>query len=139
MAIYCTVESIVDQLVLRRLGDAKRLLNEAWKFLDPDNTGYCSWEVGSALGMSPDPIPVTDSIAKPKLSDIERHNGSDIKIARDGNGDVVGVWMRLYRNNIFVAVRKGNVFTKDGLLRHGYSTDLQLGPTINSETVSITD
>lgn len=143
MAKYCRIVTIVDLIRACRSEEAEQLLEDAWSYLnrgDKDAKRY-SWKTyETSYGSNTDPREkiTGHSITKPKLDDIQTCNGTDIRIAYDNYDRIIGVWLCLHENNRFVSVSFGelnsqghSVFSENGMLAAGYSSNLNLSPGIN--------
>ena len=143
MAKFCRIVTIVDLSRMYRDEEAKYLLEDAWSYLnrgDKDAMRY-SWRTyETSFGSNSDPREeITDhSITKPSLHDIKTCNGTDIRIAYDNYNRIIGVWLCLHENNRFVSVsfselnsQGHSVFSENGMLAAGYSSNLNLSPGIN--------
>ena len=146
MAKFCRIVTIVDLIRMYRDEEAKYLLEDAWSYLnrgDKDAMRY-SWRTyETSFGSNSDPREkITDhSITKPSLHDIKTCNGTNVRIAYDNYGYIMGVWLCLRENNRFVSVSLGelnsngneihSVFNDDGSLAAGYSPNFTLSPGIN--------
>lgn len=143
MAKYCRIVTIVDLIRMYRDEEAKYLLEDAWSYLnrgDKDAMRYSWGTYETSFGSNSDPREeITDhSITKPSLHDIKTCNGTDIRIAYDNYNRIIGVWLCLHENNRFVSVSFGelnskghSVFSENGMLAAGYSSNLNLSPGIN--------
>lgn len=146
MAKYCRIVTIVDLIRTYRDAEAEHLLKDAWSYLNRGNkdaTEY-SWRTyETSFGSNTDPLEkiTTHSITKPSLHDIKTCNGTDVRIAYNNCGCIIGVWLCLWENNRFISVSFGelnsngneihSVFNDDGSLAAGYSYNFTLSPGIN--------